>query len=215
MNTNISAKRVLVYGDSVTWGRIAKKTERFDAQTRYTSVLQNELGNNFEVIEEGLKSRMAKGENPYSAYKNGYEQFIPIFSSHLPIDILVIFLGINDTNNKANKSSEQIVQDLESYIQLVSELSKDLSFSKSESIIFVSPHNIDSSKLKEGSMFSGASEKISKLPELIENMTSKHTLHHFKAGSFIKNTSEDGVHLGAKENVLLGKKLADFIKHNL
>ena len=52
--------QVLCYGDSNTWGCIGKWVEsdepsaRYDADTRWPTVLQQELGENFHVIEEGL-----------------------------------------------------------------------------------------------------------------------------------------------------------------
>ena len=51
---------ILCYGDSNTWGTIGRwkaidePSERFDENTRWTSVLQKELGENYHVITEGL-----------------------------------------------------------------------------------------------------------------------------------------------------------------
>ena len=50
-------KRILCYGDSNTWGTDDKTHNRLDEKTRFTKLLQKKLGKNFEVIEEGLRSR--------------------------------------------------------------------------------------------------------------------------------------------------------------
>ena len=65
MNTNLKAKRILCIGDSHTWGYIPLTDHiRFDANVRWTGVLQKKLGKNYEVIEEGLNSRTLVSNDP-------------------------------------------------------------------------------------------------------------------------------------------------------
>ena len=104
MQTTAGLKRVLVYGDSITWGRIPNDFGRHNENSRWTSVLQQKLGDSFEVVEEGLRGRFLAGEHPYMPNRDGLQQFGPIFASHLPLNLLILFLGTNDTNAKANKS---------------------------------------------------------------------------------------------------------------
>jgi len=56
MQTNDQAKRILCYGDSNTRGRVPSSmgTERFLPSQRWPGILQNVLGNIYEIIEEGL-----------------------------------------------------------------------------------------------------------------------------------------------------------------
>ena len=50
--------RILCYGDSNTWGYISDSDHQRHSKTeRWTGVLQNMLGDNFEIIEEGLNGR--------------------------------------------------------------------------------------------------------------------------------------------------------------
>ena len=45
--------RILCYGDSNTWGYISDSDHQRHSKTeRWTGVLQNMLGDNFEIIEE-------------------------------------------------------------------------------------------------------------------------------------------------------------------
>lgn len=57
MNSNPKAKRILCYGDSNTWGYIPGTAKRHDTKTRWTGMLQDKLGDEYEIIEEGLNSR--------------------------------------------------------------------------------------------------------------------------------------------------------------
>ena len=57
MTTNPNAVTILCYGDSNTWGQKPDKSGRYPADTRWTGRLQNQLGDGFAIIEEGLGSR--------------------------------------------------------------------------------------------------------------------------------------------------------------
>ena len=68
--TNSNPLRILCYGDSNTWGTIGQWEDtslysmRFDRAHRWTGILQTELGDGFEVIEEGLGGRTTIYESP-------------------------------------------------------------------------------------------------------------------------------------------------------
>lgn len=53
MRTQPQAKRILIYGDSLTYGLIpASGGKRYDAATRFTGQLQTVLGDEYDIIEE-------------------------------------------------------------------------------------------------------------------------------------------------------------------
>ena len=47
-------KRILLFGDSNTWGFIPVTAKRYPRDVRWSGVLAKELGTGYEVIEEGL-----------------------------------------------------------------------------------------------------------------------------------------------------------------
>lgn len=212
MNINHYAKRILIYGDSHTWGRIPNIYERYDTQTRWTGVLQQQLGTDYEIIEEGLRSRMAKGENPYVPDRDGYAQFPAIFSSHLPLDMVIFFLGTNDTNSRAQKTPADIAEDLGSYLPLVRETSESMGMQPPQHPMFIAPSIVDESVLKENSMFNGAGKKSQELPQLIKAMAEEQGVLFFDASTVVVPSKEDGVHLNAENNITLGKALAQFLR---
>jgi lysophospholipase L1-like esterase len=92
-------KTVLLYGDSNTWGHIAGSGgQRFPREQRWPVVLQGLLGDEWEVIAEGLGGRTATVDRPDSEGRNGLPYLLPCLHSHAPIDVVVIFLGTNDVN---------------------------------------------------------------------------------------------------------------------
>ena len=51
-------KRILIYGDSNTWGTIPDGTcNHCNINKAYPAILQNFLGKDFKVISEGMPSR--------------------------------------------------------------------------------------------------------------------------------------------------------------
>lgn len=74
-------KRILCYGDSNTWGYISGSDhQRYGKEERWTKLLAKLLGNQFEVIEEGLNSRtlISNDPRPGKEGKNGAEYLIPL-----------------------------------------------------------------------------------------------------------------------------------------
>lgn len=200
-------KRVLIYGDSLTWGRVPAKFERFGSDIRYTKVAQAELGTDYEIIEEGLRGRMLEGENPYFADRDGLEQFGPIFGSHAPLDLVVIFLGTNDANSKANKSTEEIVAGLDKYFELMDKWCQELQISKPK-ILIVAPPLIRGDSLKDTTMFEGAESKVGQLAEGYKKNAAAHGAKYLNAATVVQVSDEDGIHLDAKNNQKLGKVIA-------
>lgn len=119
MNTSISAKRILIYGDSYTFGKIPNGL-RFDSATRFTGVTQSYLGSEYEIIEEGLRGRTISGENGFFPHRDGLKQFDGIIGSHLPLDLVIIFMGTNDSNSSSKSTTEEIVAPFTKYIRGVS-----------------------------------------------------------------------------------------------
>jgi lysophospholipase L1-like esterase len=65
---------------------------------RWPVQLQRLLGDEWEVIAEGLNGRTATIERPDSEGRNGLPYLLPCLDSHAPVDFVVIFLGTNDVN---------------------------------------------------------------------------------------------------------------------
>ena len=92
-------KTVVCFGDSNTWGYIpGSEGERFPREVRWPTQLQRLLGDEWEVIAEGLNGRTATIERPDSEGRNGLPYLLPCLHSHAPVDVVVIFLGTNDVN---------------------------------------------------------------------------------------------------------------------
>ncbi len=88
--------RIICYGDSNTWGYNAKTAGRFDENTRWTGILQKQLGQGYQVVEAGLNGRTTSFDDFYRDYENGRRGLCYSLLENKPIDLLIISLGIND-----------------------------------------------------------------------------------------------------------------------
>jgi lysophospholipase L1-like esterase len=92
-------RTLLCFGDSNTWGYVpGSNGERYPRETRWPVQLQALLGDDWEVIAEGLNGRTATFERADSEGRNGLPYLLPCLLSHAPVDVVVIFLGTNDVN---------------------------------------------------------------------------------------------------------------------
>lgn len=101
-------KRIVCYGDSNTWGYDAITDGRFPDEVRWTGKLQEKLGAEYTVIEEGLCGRTAVFEDPLNEGLNGLPYLYPCLMSHGPIDYLVIMLGTNDCKERFSATPKNI-----------------------------------------------------------------------------------------------------------
>ena len=111
-------KRILCFGDSNTWGYIpSSETERYDDTIRYPKVLQNLLGNAYEVIEEGLPGRTVGVDNikELIGNRNGILSFAQTVYTHLPLDYILILLGTNDMKLSYHRTPKECADDLRKY----------------------------------------------------------------------------------------------------
>ncbi len=89
-------KRILCYGDSITWGYIPGTGRRYDENTRWTGILQKNLGNGYTVLEDGLNGRTTIYDASLKRYRNGLESLGYSLVSQHPLDLMILALGIND-----------------------------------------------------------------------------------------------------------------------
>ena len=92
---------ILCFGDSNTFGT-NPSGGRWDLHERWPSVLQDELGTNYSVIEEGLGGRITVMEDALEGDKCGKRHLPVLLRSHRPLDLVIIMLGTNDMKHRFN-----------------------------------------------------------------------------------------------------------------
>ena len=116
---NPSASAVLCFGDSNTFGHPSEGRGRWPAGVRWTGQLQQMLGAEYAVIEEGLGGRTTDLDDPDRDDRNGRKYFQPCLRSHSPLDVVVIMLGNNELKTKFDREVGAVATALEGYIDNV------------------------------------------------------------------------------------------------
>jgi len=115
-------KHIVCFGDSNTHGYCADpadtetNSDRFSENERWTCLLQERLGAEYYVIEEGLSGRTTVFDDPLHECLSGLDSIYPCLMSHEPVDLLVIMLGTNDCKERFNANPAAIAVGLERLI---------------------------------------------------------------------------------------------------
>ncbi len=215
MNTTPNAKRILIYGDSFVYGKIPGGS-RFESNERFTGIIQSELGTEYEVIEEGLRGRTVSGENSFFPYRNGLEQFGPIFGSHLPVDLIIFLLGTNDINSGSKKNPDETPNDFIEYLKSIKFWCGSFDYILPQILLIAPPvveEEFSFNSFKD--IFKGAKEKSLSFSKSYKDFSLKNNWHFLDTSNIIKASEIDGVHLDKEGNKILGEAIVKKIKEVL
>lgn len=112
-------KNILCFGDSNTYGLKPDGTGRYEFQKRYPGKLQELLGNDYHIIEEGCPGRTTVFEDKTRPFKKGIDYIVPCVVSHLPLDLIIIMLGTNDCKTANQASSKEIASGISKIIEQI------------------------------------------------------------------------------------------------
>ena len=113
--TEKTIKRIVCYGDSNTFGFDPRDGGRYDRGHRWPEVMQDLLGDGFEVINAGFNGRTIATVIYPNYYGSGKDFFTTSMTGCAPVDLLILMLGSNDCIR--SDSPEQIAAHMEALIQ--------------------------------------------------------------------------------------------------
>ena len=211
MITNPNAKRILCFGDSLTWGYIPNSGHlRFAPNKRWTGVLQDELGDHYEVIEEGLNSRgIDQGDpRPGKEGRRGLDYIEACLDTHDPIDYVVVLLGTNELKDAMQQSPQQISQSMHTLLELIRNRPSQFREERPQ-IILVAPPIVDETKeyARKDNKYRGAASKSRELAREYEALAKELGVSFVNSADVVA-TGADGVHIDAANHKKLGQRLA-------
>ncbi len=138
-------KHILCFGDSNTYGycnegESSDPGERFNENERWTRLLQQKLGDEYLVIEEGLNGRTTCFDDPLTEGLKGIDYISPCLRSHSPIDKLIIMLGTNDCKDRFAVSAPCIAQAMARLVRKA--MDTDCWGGKKPNILVIAPPHI-------------------------------------------------------------------------
>jgi len=214
VNTRPTAKTILCFGDSNTWGQKPDKTGRFPANVRWTGILQDALGDGYYIIEEGLSSRTTDLEYSKKPGRNGRTYLEPCLDSHRPLDLVVLMLGTNDLKIEFDRSAVQIAGATRGLIELIQEKTKRNDVSAP--ILLISPVHIVDTAPRFAEFYTGTydHESALKSQQLASEMkrVADEAGCQFIDAATIAEPGEDGIHFSESSHPALGQILTKMVK---
>ncbi len=202
--------RILCYGDSNTFGYIPGRGGRYNRHTRWPGRLQELLGSEYQVIEEGLCGRTTAFEDVTEPGRNGLDRVREAVERSLPLDVLVIMLGSNDCKAQFGASAAEIAGGLEQ-VAAQARGGEASGFR----VLLVAPAAMTDRVMYSGfgSEFDQRSIKVSKeLAEAYEALAGKCGCD-FLDGSKVTQVSEiDGLHLDTEGHGRLAEAVVKYLQ---
>lgn len=203
--------KILCYGDSNTWGYVPLSGERYPSDVRWAGVLQNELGQDFLIIEDGLNGRSTDVDDPRPERpgKNGRTSLIPSIQNNNPLDIVILMLGTNDLKKIFNRTTDQIAEAVEGLVDAIKDNAIPDVLEKTV-VLLISPPLVDEAGKEISERYAGASVTSKELAKKYEKVAQENNCEFLDAALYT-NVGEDGVHLDANSHKVLGKAIAEKI----
>lgn len=204
-------KQVLVFGDSLTWGFDPSTWTRFEHKYRWTTVLQEELGTDFNIVPEGLSGRTTCWDLPYLPDRNG-SKFLPmILESHEPLDLVIIMLGINDLIKMLGKNSDDSAWGLFSLLRIIIMSASGPKGATPEMLVICPPAIGKLSGMMKLS-YGGNEEESMKLAEKYKTACDSLNCNFLDSNTFIRADETDGVHISKETSGILGRRVAEKVR---
>ena len=187
---------LLCFGDSNTWGHDPNGGGRFGRGVRWTSLLAERLGGEWNLHEEGLCGRTAVFPDPFDADMGARDPLRIAVRTHRPLDLVLLMLGTNDLKRCFHASAYEIALGVEKLVQEIRRLPPE--DSGSPDILLVSPilvgENIGETCFAE--MFGPRAHTESrKLAAYYRDTAERCGCHFFDAAQAAAPSREDAVHL--------------------
>ncbi|WP_116132773.1 GDSL-type esterase/lipase family protein [Tropicimonas sp. IMCC34043] len=208
-------KRIMCYGDSLTWGYRAHSDgappTRFAPGARWTGVLADRVRDFAVVVEEGLSGRTTDLEDPEAPYRNG-AAFLPVaLRTHTPIDLVVLMLGTNDTKAVFRRSGLDIAVSLAGMVRTIQSFTgPDAAGAAPPQVLLVCPPPIcpDADGWIDR-IFAGANDRIGALSAALAAFAEGRGIDLVDAGQLLVTGGVDGVHFDEANNRVLGEAVAE------
>lgn len=206
-------RTIVCYGDSNTHGYCGGGTARFDETKRWPCLLQELLGSDFRIYEEGLSGRTTVLDDPLCEGLNGLTMLFPCLMTHEPLDLLILMLGTNDLKERFHMTAGNIAKGVEVLVQKAKQMSV---WREMPHILVVAPAPVGEEYRLTAvaeEMGRGCAEKSRRLSGFLEETAGQNACGFLDAGRIegLQMQTEDYMHLDERSHRLLAKALAEYI----
>ncbi len=202
---------ILCFGDSNTFGT-NPSGGRWSRYTRWTGRLQQLLGEEYYVIEEGFSGRTTVFDDPLVPGRNGRAALPYALTCHRPLDLVIIMLGTNDLKHHFSALPATIARGAGELVNMVQRF--DYGPFAAPKVLLVSPILVGTDV--EHSIYVDygpeAFENSKKLSACYQKVAKQRGCLFFDAASVAEPSQIDQLHMDAKSHEALAGALASYIQ---
>ena len=202
-------QRILCFGDSNTWGYDPETDERYDHKTRWPCVMSSILGDEYEIVEEGMNGRTTVWDDPVDGLMSGLSYLKPCLLSHKPLNIVIVMLGTNDLKDRFCVSAYEIAKSAGRLVQMIQASDTGPKGSAPE-VLLISPPPIVVGEDGLDTRQLGL-EKSRQFAREFEEVAKQLGCSFANAGEFIESSPVDGIHFSAESQRQLGNAIAKIV----
>ncbi len=207
-------KRIVCFGDSLTWGFDPETRGRLPEDSRWPMVMQAALGGDYAVIEEGQNGRTIATDDPAEGEKNALRYILPCLESHSPLEALIIMLGVNDCKRKFSYAAMDIGGEMQILLEKVLTY-RQYRCERPFQIILVSPPHISDairdSWLGDTFEYTASKARSQELAAWYGQLAEMYGCAFVNAADHVCVSDADGIHMDAENQRKLGKVMAETV----
>ncbi len=207
--------RIVCFGDSNTWGYNPRTAQRFAEDVRWTGLLQERLGEDYRIIEEGQNGRTIATEDPCEGEKNGMTTIVPCLESQKPFDLLILMLGTNDLKGKFHYCAMDVAGEMELMLEKIHTYAA-YHMANPPRILLVSPvhvgKEIRDSWLGDCFEYERAVKISGELAGWYRQLAEKYGCDFLDAAEYAKAGKTDSIHLEEEGHRALADALEKYIR---
>ena len=204
-------KRILLFGDSNTWGYISgSNAERYDEDTRWSGLLAKELGSEYVVIEEGHNGRTTVWDDPIENRMSGLNYLWPCLESQAPLDLVVFMLGSNNLKTYFPNTPEDIRDSMARLLDVTASSPFGREH-KAPPVMIMAPILVKAVP-HEPSFGPRAEEDSKRLGPLYEQLAKERGIPFLNAADYAWPDMRDGIHIALECHAPLAAAIAAKIR---
>ena len=207
-------KSILVYGDSLVWGRNASQKDWYSFDDNWPNVLASSL-KDVSVWEAGLGGRTTDLEFAGRPGRNGLKHLPVALLQAASLDLVILPLGTNDTFAKAGRKPQDTVNAIRSLITATQDLptapGSSVPNTSPPKVMIISPPNCLPLPPVIGEGFPKLdvlTRWLPKLAKLYGELAIEQDTYFANAAKLCEPDPIDGLHLDVKNTRKLGVGIA-------
>jgi lysophospholipase L1-like esterase len=172
--------------------------------------MANQLGAGYHIIEEGLSARTTSVDDPNDPRLNGSEYLPSALASHLPLDLVIVMLGTNDTKSFFNRTAYEIATGIAKLVGQIGGCAGGVGtmYPAPKTLIVAPPPLTKMPHPFFQGMFDGGHEKTAQFAKQFGDLADFVKADFFDAADVISTDGCDGIHFTEENNATLGQALA-------